>query len=622
MVNAIKDDKKNLWRLYKGKIYIGKIDVCERNTGKMEYFAYYYNPSSYEEHDCLSCCGSFVKAKKLIAEAYEKKPQSEPKSTEYVKTLPMGDSTGFYPTPADIVGKMYACVDWEGVETVLEPSAGKGDLINNINKVSKNALRYRHRELDVDCIEIDQNLQHILRGKGYRVIFDDFLSYSGYKKYDLIIMNPPFDEGDKHLLKALEMQKKGGQIVCLLNAETLRNPYTIYRKTLLEKLKDYGATITYINNGFGKAQRKTNVEIAMIYVNVPSAKNEQSDIYEYMEKAVEQEQLKETVPKELAIADFLGDLITRYNIEVRTGLELIRQYQAAQPYLLAGIGEQSSSCILTLSVGTDRNVLQKCDINEFLIKIRFKYWEHLLIHSNFLDKLTTNLREQYYGMVRDMQNYEFCMFNINTIITRMNAEMVQGVKDTVLSVFEKLTQEHSWYPECKNNIHFYSGWKTNKAHKVGKKVIVPTYGVFSAWNGEFDSRKAYDVLTDIEKSLNYLDGDVTAEVDLWRTIEGAKTQGQTKNIECKYFFATFYKKGTVHLKFKDMRIIDTLNIYAGRCKSWLPPSYGNIKYNDLSEEEKAVINDFQGKESYENVMANKQQYLYEPQSQMSLALPA
>ena len=39
-------------------------------------------------------------------------------------------------------------------------------------------------------------------------------------------MNPPFSEGDKHLLKAINIMKNGGQIVCILNAETIKNPYS------------------------------------------------------------------------------------------------------------------------------------------------------------------------------------------------------------------------------------------------------------------------------------------------------------------------------------------------------------------------------------------------------------
>mgnify|MGYP003290709934 CR=1 FL=1 len=61
-------------------------------------------------------------------------------------------------------------------------------------------------------------------------------------------MNPPFSNGDKHLLKALQIQQNGGKVVCLLNAETIRNPYTETRKTLVDLLEKYEAEIEYIEN--------------------------------------------------------------------------------------------------------------------------------------------------------------------------------------------------------------------------------------------------------------------------------------------------------------------------------------------------------------------------------------
>lgn len=51
-------------------------------------------------------------------------------------------------------------------------------------------------------------------------------------------MNPPFSNGEQHLLKALELQKSGGHIICLLNAETLNNPFTLARKELLRVLEE------------------------------------------------------------------------------------------------------------------------------------------------------------------------------------------------------------------------------------------------------------------------------------------------------------------------------------------------------------------------------------------------
>ena len=67
----------------------------------------------------------------------------------------------------------------------------------------------------------------------------------------------------------------GGSILCIINAETLKNPYSKERKILVEKLKSYNAKIEYLENEFLDAERKTNVEIAMIYVDIPMKNNEE-----------------------------------------------------------------------------------------------------------------------------------------------------------------------------------------------------------------------------------------------------------------------------------------------------------------------------------------------------------
>ena len=61
-------------------------------------------------------------------------------------------------------------------------------------------------------------------------------------------MNPPLNNGEEHLLKAIEIQERyGGQIVCLLNSQTLKEPYNIKRKELLNKLEELNADIEYVD---------------------------------------------------------------------------------------------------------------------------------------------------------------------------------------------------------------------------------------------------------------------------------------------------------------------------------------------------------------------------------------
>jgi len=79
-------------------------------------------------------------------------------------------------------------------------------------------------------------------------------------------MNPPFSNGAAHLLKALDLQKNGGAIACVLNAETIRNPYTNERKVLCKKLEELNASIEYMQGAFISSEHPTGVEIAIIKV--------------------------------------------------------------------------------------------------------------------------------------------------------------------------------------------------------------------------------------------------------------------------------------------------------------------------------------------------------------------
>ena len=116
-------------------------------------------------------------------------------------------------------------------------------------------------------------------------------------------------------------------------------------------------------------------------------------------------------------------------------------------------------------------------------------------------------------------------------------------------------------------------------------------------------------LKDIEKCFNYLDGGLTEAVDLEKSLEFAEEYGESKNIVLKYFNVTFYKKETCHITFTNEELLKKFNIFGAQHKGWLPPSYGKKKYSDMTSEEKAVVNDFEGEVEYNKVMCNTSYYL-------------
>ena len=88
------------------------------------------------------------------------------------------DIKEFYPTPAHLINKMLSGLEFDMVKTILEPSAGKGDIVEALKQKEGSSTRYYTKlSFDIDCIEADQNLRHILKGKKFRVVHNDFLTY-------------------------------------------------------------------------------------------------------------------------------------------------------------------------------------------------------------------------------------------------------------------------------------------------------------------------------------------------------------------------------------------------------------------------------------------------------------
>lgn len=591
-------------------------------------------------------------------------------------TAYVSEDVGFYPTPPELVDEMISGINWDFTKSVLEPSAGKGNIVLRILERLYDS-RYSgysssdFRNVNIDCCEIDANLraiinykfsgpeseQYIEKSRYFRnnetadnrdyyrkqeveydrlasihnsgavhIVSDDFLNYRTFKRYDLIIMNPPFEHGAEHLLKAIAMQEEyGGKIVCLLNAETIKNPYSNIRKILQQKLSEHNAEITYLQNQFVSAERKTGVEIAMVKINIP-IKQRESAFFENLIKAkeIKQEDIEHT---DVVTSDPIHQMIDLFNFEVEGTLKLINEYEAMKPYMLDALpyGEteeekkesiQYSRAILTLNMAYgERSYNQSVDINEYLQKVRMKYWRALLRNDQFTGQLTSNLRKEFNDKVAEMADYDFTEFNIQQVLKKISESLCGGIEETILTTFDKLSAEHSYYDECAKNIHYYNGWKSNKAHMINRKVIIPIYGCFNydSWYKKYDDTIAvetiYATLSDIEKSLNYLDNCETAEVDLYDVLVAARNRCVSKKIPCKYFNVTFYKKGTCHIEFTNQRLLDKLNIFGSQRKGWLPPCYGKKHYKDMSREEAEVIDQFQGESAYEKVLSESQYYL-------------
>lgn len=482
-------------------------------------------------------------------------------------------------------------------ETILEPSAGKGDLVERVRSRFEG---YRGCA-KVSAIEVDESLQAILRGKKIRVIDSDFLTFAGPDKFDLILMNPPFEDGDKHLLKALDIMYRG-QIVCLLNAETIRNPYTNNRKVLAQKLEEVGAEIEFIRDAFFSAERKTKVEVALVSIQIERKVEEDLFIGCDDKVPLVDEECEENtdVGKRLNVFDLVRD----YNETIRSGQDTISGYYKNYPKVGKFLGLNSEARD-RFHTAEDLTGLMQATLNTFVSDVRKNYWRRALDLKEVKARLTMSKRDEFETVMADRCNMDFTEHNIRQFVLNLMGSYRQTLAEATLEIFDIFSAKHSWKDTVhEKNIHYFNGWKTNSSFKVRERVVIPIYGSYGApfrgYSGWELNYGAGQKLDDIDKVMNYFDAG-SEYVSISMAAKAVFARGDNSG-ESTYFRFKCHKKGTIHLTFKDNDVLRRFNVIGCQGKGWLPDDYGEKDFSEMPPAEQAVAESFDGEKTYqENV---------------------
>ena len=523
----------------------------------------------------------------------------------------MMDTEQFYPTPKGLAKELIGMMDLTAISTVLEPSAGTGALLEALDEAQ------RYCGYSCHCIESNEERRATLKGKDFPVVWDDFLTFDTLFPYSAILMNPPFHDGTKHLMKALGVCAPGGQIACILNAETIKNPCTKERKALLAKIEAQEKyNIEFRECAFSHSERPSKVEVALVYVKMKSF--ERCITFEHFKKRVSRKQKTGILDNPMTRYGEIPQLIDHYRAEVKTALALFDELMKYNRISLEGLDKYADSVfdIKVKSVDGD-----KFDMPSNIVrKINHKYWTILLYSKELSSLLTEKVQREYSSKLVEMAEFEFNERNILQMKEDLSRNLLHNVEDAIMDVWEEFTSRYS-YTDYSKNIHYYNGWRTNNAYKCNKKIILPLYA-FSSWSGKFEpSYSICSRLADIEKVMNYLDCGRTESANMYEKLRMAEQTGQNRNIDTKYFTVTCYKKGTCHLVFKDLDLLKKFNLYCGRKKKWLPDDYGRKPYSCLDEEEKTMVEEFEGRASYEDTYQNQGFYLPDTSSLLMLNSP-
>jgi 16S rRNA A1518/A1519 N6-dimethyltransferase RsmA/KsgA/DIM1 with predicted DNA glycosylase/AP lyase activity len=459
----------------------------------------------------------------------------------------------FYPTPKSIIAKMISASKisrYNAKYPILDPSAGSGAILDYLREEYN--LKYR----EVFAIEIDPDLVFTLQGKDYPVLGTNFLEYNEPMKFGTILMNPPFKEGDKHVLKAWELLDDEGTLVALINSETLNNPCSQSRKNLVSLIELYGETED-LGQCFKYSERPTDVNATLVKMTKPKSPHKFTFDGDF---EIDSEiNFEEYNPNNLAHRDTIKTLVARYNASVEILKE--RHYQQEKlDFYLEGISREIMS-------SSEDCLKEKSSFNTQLSALKSRFWNTIFSQTKIGEVTTSQFQQKFYEYQRTQVAMAFTVENIHSILSLFYLNSSQIMLECCEQVFDKATAYHE-----KNIIHT-EGWKTNKSYRVNKRIILP-YGV--SFNYGHFSYNYYtdDFLKDLDKVLCWLSGlkieniKTTSEA-LHDFIRKANQEGYQQSFESSFFKMRIFKKGTLHLDFLDMDLLDDFNLMAAQGKKWI-----------------------------------------------------
>lgn len=467
----------------------------------------------------------------------------------------------FYPTPLSLALKARTKFKSDVVR-LLEPSAGRGDLLAPL-------LAGYNRGAKIDCIESDADNLAVLRDKKLNVIGHDFLTYAGGAMYSHILMNPPFEQGAEHVLHAWKIMFDG-EIVAIINAETLKNPYTRQRQTLTKLIADHGE-VEYLPGEFvtPETQRKTAVEVALVYLRKQSEfKATFIDALSIDKPASEHE--KDAVNldlKEMAIpTNMIQNLVIEFNLAAKA-LKQAAMYRARASHYLARFDR---SIVDSSYNGSDLLGSTTTYFSDGYDKLKERAWSTILRSTNVTDKLSSGQQKAVEAQFTEISRLEFTVQNIYGFLDGIISQQATLQMGMLCEVFDMISKYHP------QNRSWFCGWKSNARHRVNAFKVMHTRFILPRCSMSYHASFSWDDekrFSDFDKVFAMLDGkDAEAIYSLEAMAkEKYKELRSGERVTSDYFDLRYFPQaGTLHFFPTRIDLIDRLNRLVGKHRQWLP----------------------------------------------------
>lgn len=481
------------------------------------------------------------------------------------------DEFQYYPTPPDLAKRAWRKFKNQSFTCLLEPSAGAGHLLSCSDEfIAKSRI---------DCCELDMSHHAILRENGYTVTGLDFLDMTNGAQYSHCLMNPPFAEGAKHVLKAWDLLWDG-EIVAILNAQTIRNPFSVERQMLVSLIEQHGE-VEFIEDAFqvAEAERKTSVEVALVWLRKEGDAQFDLDSLLYGLKretetdpdidvgGIHNEIMLPTTTVENAVRVFNSAVTTAYQAIIA---EARAAYYAdlldCQPTAIGQLKDEGAR------VPQQTMAQMQAEFRTRRNKLKTKAWTNIIRGTEVTKRLTSAAQRQMEREIETLMQLEFTVQNIYGLFGGLIAKQGDMQNQVLCDVFDLITCYHS------DNAVFYKGWRSNDRHRSAgwrirtTRFILPGFKM-ERWQHRLSFRQQA-TLEDIDKAFALLDGASAPSYGLVAMFDNKLDElRQGKRCVSTYFELRYYPGiGTLHFFARSKTLVDRLNRFVGAMRKWIPPA--------------------------------------------------
>lgn len=222
------------------------------------------------------------------------------------------------------------------------------------------------------------------------------------------------------------------------------------------------------------------------------------------------------------------DAISRLTSEIGGGTAQDWAMKAGHRYD-SWLTEKADKAMLAITRNIDRSI-----------------WRDLMLKSGMMALMDAQARDQWHKNLEEGELPAISEANILSTFEQLHLNKIDVFERGIINVFRGL----SW------------DYKTNSPCRFGKKIIINNLVKHNRWGFSLNWGWRRDQLADLERMLFLLDGkpipDNRGDIST-RLMEHIRDNSAKEVYEDEFFSIRYFQKGTVHLIFKRLELVERMN---------------------------------------------------------------